>query len=110
MSMTRQQKEAVLIGFYLDGKKAEYRVPNQLARDEWAPWPSETLHFSAWDYRLKPEPVAGWFVIDGCGRKCEAASEQSARELALRWDRNNPSDAPSRPIYMRECDPPEEGK
>lgn len=89
--MTRAEKEAVLIGFYLDGKELQVRE-----RGAWSTW-HRVNGQPAWgslalEWRLKPEPVAGWFIRVGSGSLAPAYRETK--------------DA----IYMRECDPPEEGK
>lgn len=107
--MTREQKEAVLIGFYLDGKALQYAEPET---QDWIDINQPTWLWDAYDYRLKPEPVAGWFVIDKDGDvvRVKENTQQGANNEAERTTKCLPRFAPHRPIYMRECDPPEEGK
>lgn len=93
MTMTREQKEAVVIGFYLDGKKVQIRSNNSLGDIQgWIDADRPGWIFAGYDYRLKPEPVAGWFVRTSNG------SFMPVRIV---------SDQPNKAIYMRECDPPE---
>lgn len=91
MAMTREQKEAVLIGFYLDGKQVQYRPMGEAAFNDIAATCRPTWEFEEFEFRLKPEPVEGWFVVCGNGDLMRVYG--------------NPQRVGG--FYMRECDPPE---
>lgn len=107
MSMTREQKEAVLIGFYLRGKKVQCA---ESGTQEWMNITKPEWIFDVYDYRFEPEPVVGWFVIDKSGLLSMPMKDvnEAIREKK-RWD-SIEINQDNRIIYMRECDPPEEGK
>lgn len=110
MAMTREQKEAVIIGFYLDGKTIQ---SCEIGQDKYR---YIKLGFMpVWDfekrlYRLKPEPVEGWFLVDRNGSLTLCDNLEQAEKKASHYDASCPYDKPHRVIYMRECDPPEGDK
>ena len=75
--MTHDEMIAV-IQAHRDGKAIQYRHKCS----EWSPAPQPNWNFSAYDYRIKPEPLECWVNVYPQGVPSIWGSEQDAKRTA----------------------------
>lgn len=103
---TGEMKAAICVAYFVDGKAIECKgVCSQ--PDRWHDAPRPVWNFNVYSYRVKPEPVELWVVVNSNGNIVDTAGSKE-RADANCFTYNKPcnyymrDNAPYRAVLLRE--------